>query len=162
VDLISQAAATSGSSAIGHQLTQSDDERKKSMKSRETTRKPGQCWNVDRRTAKAVGLRPALAAVLGPLDFAQAAKKGYTHETDPIRLGTKRWKKAGWTTPRRTSTTRFQNEYQIAKAHFGQAEVLRLKGQYTVRSLYRLSVPKSLEKGGSDFAERPAGLGLRS
>jgi tetratricopeptide (TPR) repeat protein len=102
------------------------------------------------------------AATLFLPSWAVAAKKGYTYETDPIRLGMKALEEGRLEDAQTQFDEALQNEYQVPKAHFGLAEILRHQGSYAdAEPLYRLSGTEiAMERGGSDFAERPAGLGL--
>lgn len=125
-------------------------------------------WAAKTRVrGRPLGGRSLVLALMGFVLLAgpgvsQAAKKGYTYETDPIRLGMKALEEQRLEDAQKNFEEALQNEYQIAKAHFGLAEILRVQGSYLdAEPLYRLSGTElAMEKGSSDFAERPAGLGL--
>jgi len=92
---------------------------------------------------------------------ADAAKKNYTYETDPIRLGMRALEEGNFDEAQKHFDEAVANEYQIYKAHFGQAEILRMKGLYAeAEPLYRQTQLELAQAKQFDFVERPSGLGM--
>lgn len=105
---------------------------------------------------------PALALVLAGLVLAQpvrAAKKDYSYETDPIRLGNRALEENRLVDAQKHYEEALQNEYQIHRAHFGLAEIHRNRVEYAeAENLYRLAITESqMEK--KEYPEARAGLG---
>jgi tetratricopeptide (TPR) repeat protein len=93
---------------------------------------------------------------------AGAAKKSYSYETDPIRLGNKALDEGRIDDAKKDFDEALTNEYETPKAHYGLAEVLRRQADYAeAEPLYRLALTEyQMEKGNNEFPEAYAGLGL--
>ncbi|MDM7913643.1 MAG: tetratricopeptide repeat protein [Candidatus Eisenbacteria bacterium] len=107
------------------------------------------------------GLVLLLVAASLPV-VAEAAKKSYRYEDDPIRLGNNALEQGDIDQARKYFEEAIANEHQVYNAHQGQAEILALQGSYAeAEPLYRQAIiEKNKETGKEDFPEAHAGLGL--
>jgi tetratricopeptide (TPR) repeat protein len=106
----------------------------------------------------AIGLAVAIALPLA----ANAAKKNYRYEDDPIRLGLKALEEGRIDDARNYFNEAITNEHQIYRAHYGLGELLSVQADYAnAEPLYRQAIAeKDKETGSPDFPEAHTGLGF--
>ncbi|MBD3162113.1 MAG: tetratricopeptide repeat protein, partial [Candidatus Eisenbacteria bacterium] len=105
----------------------------------------------------------ALCALLLPLPFAaEAAKKSYRYEDDPVRLGMKALEEGKYGDAEDHFNEAIENEHQVYKARYGLGEILRLQGSYAdAEPLYRQAIiEKNRLTGNADYPEAHASLGM--
>ncbi|MFN8547920.1 MAG: tetratricopeptide repeat protein [Candidatus Eisenbacteria bacterium] len=104
----------------------------------------------------------ALLLVWLSASVALAAKRSYTYEEDPIRLGMKALEEGRIDDAKKSFAEAIENEYQAYKAKYGQAEIATREGRYEdAEPLYREALSgRAAETKGTDFPEAHAGLGL--
>lgn len=101
-----------------------------------------------------------LVALLLP-SLTQAAKKKYTYEEDPIRLGNQALVAGRLDEAKAKFDEAIAGEYDAYKAHYGLAEILIRQGSYfNAEPLYRQALEGRKAEGSADFPEAHAGLGL--
>jgi tetratricopeptide (TPR) repeat protein len=110
---------------------------------------------------------PALAAALVLLTLAlafpaQAAKKSYGYEEDPVRLGNTALGEGRVEDARSLFQEAIDNEWKLDQARFGLAEVLRREDKCAeAEPLYRGAITERSEsRNGRAYPEASAGLGL--
>ena len=103
-----------------------------------------------------------LALLAWGLSSAEAAKKSYRYEDDPIRLGMKALGEGRLADARKMFEEAVANEHQVYRAHFGLGEILVREGTYeNAEPLYRVAlIEKAQETGSPDYPEAHASLGL--
>lgn len=113
------------------------------------------------QTRGAIALIALALAIMIPL-VAQAAKKSYRYEDDPIRLGLKALEEGRIDEARNFFNEAIENEHQIYRAHYGLAELLSVQADYAnAEPLYRQAIiEKNKETGSADFPEAHVGLGF--
>jgi Tfp pilus assembly protein PilF len=80
------------------------------------------------RAALILGLVALLLPFLS--GASSAAKKSYSYETDPVRLGLKAVEEGRLDEAKANFEEALASEYETPKAHFGLAEILRREGLY--------------------------------
>ncbi|MCC7142892.1 MAG: tetratricopeptide repeat protein [Candidatus Eisenbacteria bacterium] len=93
---------------------------------------------------------------------AHAAKRNYSYEEDPIRLGMKALDEQQFDVARAKFAEAIENEYQVYRAKYGQAEIAVREGRFEdAEPLYREALAgRVAETKSADYPEAHAGLGL--
>lgn len=118
---------------------------------------------ADRRSlwGARIGLLVLVLLTLGLAGGAEAAKKKYTYEEDPVRLGNKALDEGKLDVAKERFDEAIANEYEAYKAQYGLAEILVRQGAFAdAEPLYREALSGRKATGSSDFPEAHAGLGL--
>jgi hypothetical protein len=93
-------------------------------------------WNRRLPVARAIGVsrgRVLVAAALLCAASAAFARSQYTWETDPVRLGLVLLREGKVSEAKVRFEEALSNDYEIARAHYGMAEVHVRQGSYATR-----------------------------
>lgn len=115
---------------------------------------------ISSRTPARVAASFALAGILlaSPIE---AAKKEYSYETNPVRLGLNALREGKVEEARSHFEEAIANEHEISRARYGLAEVAVRQGKAVeAEALYRQALTEASREKGGAFPEAHAGLGL--